>query len=113
MAVTRRGGEEGEPVAGAPRRGAASHEEGGGGQETSSPRSNFAAGERVAGAPWRGAAGHEGVTGLETTPKFFLARGAGLCSGHQNSMAVWVGGGHPTVAATFGPLLPLFLGWDC
>ncbi|MGH0118232.1 UNVERIFIED_CONTAM: hypothetical protein FKN15_057466 [Acipenser sinensis] len=31
----------------------------GGGQETSSPRSNFAAGERVAGAPRRGAASHE------------------------------------------------------
>ena len=68
----------------------------------------------MAGAPRRGAAGHEeGGAGLETTPKIFLARGAGLCAGHWNTTAVWVGGGHPTVAATFGPLLPLFLRQDC
>ena len=68
----------------------------------------------MAGAPRRGAAGHEeGEAGLETTPKIFLAGGADLCAVHRNTTAVWVGGGHPTVAATFGPLLPLFLRRDC
>ncbi|MGH0156682.1 UNVERIFIED_CONTAM: hypothetical protein FKN15_040617 [Acipenser sinensis] len=47
-----------------------------------------------------------GRSPTETTPKNFLARGAGLCAGHWNTTAVWVGGGHPTMAATFGPDAP-------
>ncbi|MGH0167706.1 UNVERIFIED_CONTAM: hypothetical protein FKN15_052945 [Acipenser sinensis] len=86
----------------------------GGGQETSSPSYTFTAGETVVRAPWRGAAGHEeGGGGLETTPKISLVGGADLYSVHRDTTAVWVGGGPPTVAATFGPLLPLFLGRDC
>ncbi|MGH0118148.1 UNVERIFIED_CONTAM: hypothetical protein FKN15_044450 [Acipenser sinensis] len=76
---------------------------------------NFATVERVAGAPRRGAAGHEegGGGGLETTPKVSLAGGAGMCVVHRDATAVWVGGGNPAVASTFGLLLPLFLGRDC
>ena len=46
-------------MAGAPERGAAGHEEGGGGLETTFPSSSFAAGVLVAGAPQEGATGYE------------------------------------------------------
>ncbi|MGH0126475.1 UNVERIFIED_CONTAM: hypothetical protein FKN15_028322 [Acipenser sinensis] len=49
----------GRTVAGAPERGAAGHEEGGGGLETTFPSSSFAAGVLVAGAPQEGATGYE------------------------------------------------------
>ena len=68
----------------------------------------------MAGAPRRGAAGHEeGGAGLETTPKIFLARGAGLCVVHWDATVVGVGGGHPAVAAPRDTLLHLFLGREC
>ncbi|MGH0155158.1 UNVERIFIED_CONTAM: hypothetical protein FKN15_028525 [Acipenser sinensis] len=54
-------------MAGAPRRGAACHEERGGGQETSSPSRTFAAGDRVAGAPEEGATGHKELGGVGPT----------------------------------------------
>ncbi|MGH0117269.1 UNVERIFIED_CONTAM: hypothetical protein FKN15_032236 [Acipenser sinensis] len=73
----------------------------GGGQETSSPRSNFAVGERVAGAPQREAAGHEeGGGGLDTTPKISLAGGAGRRSRPEE----------PACARSTG-MLQLF-GWE-
>ncbi|MGH0115282.1 UNVERIFIED_CONTAM: hypothetical protein FKN15_006710 [Acipenser sinensis] len=66
----------GSTVAGAPERGAAGHEEGGGGLETSNPSSSFAAGVTVAGAPPRGAAGYEEGGGRGTTcPRSFFAGG--------------------------------------
>ena len=46
-------------MAGAPERGAAGHEEGGRGLETTFPSSSFAAGVLVAGAPQEGATGYE------------------------------------------------------
>ncbi|MGH0141355.1 UNVERIFIED_CONTAM: hypothetical protein FKN15_073660 [Acipenser sinensis] len=88
----------GSTVAGTPPRGAAGHEEGGGGLETTNPSSSFAAGDRgggqetcshcstfaavsiVAGAPPRGAAGFEEVGGgPETTnpSSSFAARDRG------------------------------------
>ncbi|MGH0120198.1 UNVERIFIED_CONTAM: hypothetical protein FKN15_006359 [Acipenser sinensis] len=63
-------------VAGAPERGAAGHEEGGGGLETTNPSISFAAGVTVAGAPQRGAAGYEEGGGRGTTcPRCFFAAG--------------------------------------
>ncbi|MGH0185120.1 UNVERIFIED_CONTAM: hypothetical protein FKN15_016967 [Acipenser sinensis] len=55
-------------VAGAPEKGAAGHEEGGGGLETTNPSSSFAAGVTVAGAPQRGATSYkERGRGQETS----------------------------------------------
>ena len=63
-------------MAGAPERGAAGHEEGGGGLETTFPSSSFAAGVLVAGAPQEGAAGYEEGGGRGTTcPRSFFAAG--------------------------------------
>ncbi|MGH0165121.1 UNVERIFIED_CONTAM: hypothetical protein FKN15_048391 [Acipenser sinensis] len=66
----------GSTVAGAPEKGAAGHEEGGGGLETTNPSSSFAAGVTVAGAPQRGAASYEEGGGRGTTcPRSFFAAG--------------------------------------
>ena len=70
-------------MAGAPERGAAGHEEGGGGLETTFPSSSFAAGVLVAGAPQEGATGYEDRGG-----------GPETCS-HCSSFAAGDRGGGP------------------
>ncbi|MGH0145357.1 UNVERIFIED_CONTAM: hypothetical protein FKN15_010963 [Acipenser sinensis] len=95
-------------VAGAPERGAAGHEEGGRGLETTFPSSSFAAGVPVAGAPQRGAAGYEEGGGRGTTclRSFFAAgrdqhavgrattgRGADSMAGHGPTEASLPGPG--------------------
>ncbi|MGH0124303.1 UNVERIFIED_CONTAM: hypothetical protein FKN15_066020 [Acipenser sinensis] len=81
-------------VAGAPERGAAGHEEGGRGLETTFPSSSFAAGVPVAGAPQRGAAGYEEGGGRGTTcPRSFFAAGVTVAGAPQRGAAGYEEGG--------------------
>ncbi|MGH0155615.1 UNVERIFIED_CONTAM: hypothetical protein FKN15_036353 [Acipenser sinensis] len=62
----------------------------------------------------KGGGGHETTTTTDSqaVARIALAGGAGLCAVCLATTAFGVGGGPPTVAATLGSLLPLFLGWD-